>query len=138
MIRRLVWLCGDTRLLDLPIAAGLGMEIQFVETVASDSLDEIRREYGSGDRNYLQSNKLRAESAKPQGDDAVAATINKALRQLRSARELRAEMLSLAAELASGNARGHLTVLDAVIAAATVQGEWGACSQSSAKTCVTA
>lgn len=55
----------------------------------------------------------------------MAATINKTLRQLRSTRDLRAEMLSLAAELASGNARGRLTVVDPVIAAATVKGEWG-------------
>lgn len=55
----------------------------------------------------------------------MVATINKTLRQLRSTRDLRAEMLSLAAELASGNARGRLTVVAPVIAPATVQGEWG-------------
>lgn len=54
----------------------------------------------------------------------VADTIDKTLRQLRSTRDLRAEMLSLAAELVTGNVRGCLTVIDPVIAAATVQGEW--------------
>lgn len=54
----------------------------------------------------------------------VIATIDKTLRQLRSTRDLRAEMLSLAAELAPGNVRGCLTVIDPVIAATTVQGEW--------------
>lgn len=33
----------------LAVVAVLGMEIQFVETIASGSLDELRRERGGGD-----------------------------------------------------------------------------------------
>lgn len=54
----------------------------------------------------------------------VAGTIERTLRQLRSTRDLRAEMLTLAADLAAGGGRGCLTVLDPVIAPSTVQGEW--------------
>lgn len=54
----------------------------------------------------------------------VVDTIESTLRQLRSTRDLRAEMLTLAADLAAGSAQGCLIVVDPVIAAATVQGEW--------------
>lgn len=54
----------------------------------------------------------------------VADTIEKSLRYLRSTRDLRAEMLTLAAEVAAGSARGCLSVVDPVIASATIRGEW--------------
>jgi hypothetical protein len=54
----------------------------------------------------------------------MAVTVQKTLRQLRNTRDLRAEMLALAAELAAGKLRGRLTVVDPVITAATVQEEW--------------
>lgn len=55
----------------------------------------------------------------------MAVTIQKTLRQLRNTRDLRAEMLALAADVATGTLRGRLTVIDPAINDATVLEEWG-------------
>lgn len=46
------------------------------------------------------------------------------LRQLRNTRDLRAQILSLAADLANNTLRGRLKVIDPLISDATVQEEW--------------
>jgi hypothetical protein len=51
----------------------------------------------------------------------VAITI---LRQVRSTRDLRAQILSLAADLATNTFKGHLKLIDPVISDSTVQDEW--------------
>lgn len=55
----------------------------------------------------------------------MPSTLNKTLRQLRSTRDLRAEILSAAADIASGEATSAVvTVEEPVISAETVQTEW--------------
>jgi Bacterial regulatory proteins, gntR family len=54
----------------------------------------------------------------------VTVSIDKTLSRLRNTRDLRAEVVSLAAELVANNAPGHLTVADPAISPSTVQGEW--------------
>lgn len=54
----------------------------------------------------------------------MAVKLQKTLRQLRNTRDLRAEILALAAELTSNRSKGQLTVSDPVISEGTVQHEW--------------
>lgn len=54
----------------------------------------------------------------------MAVTYQKTLRQLRNTRDLRAEMLALAASLAANKSNGRMTVTSPVISEATVQKEW--------------
>jgi hypothetical protein len=54
----------------------------------------------------------------------MAVPFEKTLSRLRNTRDLRAEVISLAAELAANNAPGHLTVEDPAISPTTVRGEW--------------
>ena len=54
----------------------------------------------------------------------MAVQIHKILRNLRNKRDLRAEMLALAADLATNNFPGRLTVVAPAISPGTVQDEW--------------
>ena len=55
----------------------------------------------------------------------MAASIHKKLDQLRNTRDLRAEILTMAAQLAaSPQARGLITAIEPLISDATLQAEW--------------
>lgn len=54
----------------------------------------------------------------------MAVAFQKTLRQLRNTRDFRAEVIALAAELASNRFLGRITVVDPVISSATIQEEW--------------
>lgn len=54
----------------------------------------------------------------------MADTIKATLRRLPNTRDLRAEMLSLAARVAEGSLQGRLTVIDPLISEAKVRDEW--------------
>ncbi len=54
----------------------------------------------------------------------VGALVEKSVIRLRNTRDLRAEVVSLAAELVGSNAAGRLTIMDPAISPATVRGEW--------------
>jgi hypothetical protein len=54
----------------------------------------------------------------------MAVSIQKTLHELRNKRDLRAEILSLAAELASNESKGRMIVSAPIIAEVTVQQEW--------------
>ncbi|HET9034217.1 MAG TPA: hypothetical protein VFN25_15095 [Dokdonella sp.] len=55
----------------------------------------------------------------------MPATIRKSLRRLRSTRDLKAEILALAAALVGNKSLGRLTVVDPVVNETTVRDEWG-------------
>ncbi|MEO8316470.1 MAG: hypothetical protein ABI645_16955 [Pseudomonadota bacterium] len=54
----------------------------------------------------------------------MTASVGKTLKQLRNTRDLRAEVVSLAAELVENDAAGHLSVVDSAISPSTVRAEW--------------
>lgn len=54
----------------------------------------------------------------------MAVTLQKTLRQLRNTRDLRAEIMALAAELTTNQFKGQVTVSDPVISEGTVRDEW--------------
>ena len=54
----------------------------------------------------------------------MATSLSRTLSRLRNNRDLRAEMMGLAAALAANRSSGRLTVLDPVVAEATVRAEW--------------
>jgi hypothetical protein len=54
----------------------------------------------------------------------MAVALQKTLRQLRNTRDFRAEVMALAAELASNRFPGRITIVDPVISTATLQEEW--------------
>lgn len=60
----------------------------------------------------------------PAMGELVPTSFGKTLRQLRNTRDLRAEILGLAASLVANRARGRLVVADSVINQDTVQAEW--------------
>lgn len=55
---------------------------------------------------------------------AMAVSVDKTLSRLRNTRDLRAEVVSLAAELVGTRTPGRLTIRDSAISASTVRGEW--------------